>query len=120
MSNVTKGDLAYVVGVPTLSGKVVTVGEQARNGDTRLDAQGAPHVLVRNPDAPLGWWCHFRQPVMWAGALYRELPIYDSNLRRIAGPSVKVEGFTAIEIFPDISELDRVASAVQLRKTTHL
>lgn len=116
MSNVTTGDLAYVVGIPRLNNKIVTIGEQVHNGDTRPDAQGVQHVWVLNSNAPLGWWCRFRQPVMWSGSLHHELPIYDSNLRRIAGPSVEVEGFTATEIFPDISELDRVASAVQLRK----
>lgn len=126
MSNVTKGDLAYVVGLehhPKLQGRVVTVCERY-HGEDFYSVNGIRFGLADVDPTKTAWWITASTPLALdthiGRVFYHRLPIADNNLRRIAGPSVPVEGFTAIEIFPDIRETDRVASAVQLRKTTHL
>ena len=117
MSNVTTGDLAWIsraAGQPHLLRRIVSVGRRYM-GEPFFDTLGRPAVFDdHDPIETLGWYItlprgeYFRIDLRAAGfdgaigvAYYRTIPWADSALRRIAGPSIEVEGFTAIEVFPD-------------------
>ena len=115
MSNVTTGDLAWITHAPTqphLLRRIVSVGRRYM-GEPFFDVEGRPALFDRfNPDVDLLWYVSLprgelftidlmRQSNKVGEARYRELPWPDRSLRRIAGPSIEVEGFTAIEVFPD-------------------